>query len=105
MSPIGLLAIGSASCSGDTTSGGSGNSERCSASTCATPSGRLRTRFAPNPIGRPPPIPASSSITQRRRSLGGSDAGEPGFRTDNYYGCYFRDLDGNKLNFFCIKRG
>ncbi|MDX5410021.1 MAG: VOC family protein [Thauera sp.] len=45
------------------------------------------------------------ALYRRALALGGSDAGEPGFRSDNYYGCYFRDLDGNKLNFFCIKRG
>lgn len=42
------------------------------------------------------------ALYRKALELGGSDAGEPGFRTDNYYGCYFRDLDGNKLNFFCI---
>ena len=32
-------------------------------------------------------------------SLGATDEGPPGDRGDNYYGAYFRDLDGNKLNF------
>ena len=36
--------------------------------------------------------------------LGGSDEGAPGPRSDNFYGGYFRDPDGNKLNFFCITR-
>ena len=27
--------------------------------------------------------------------------GPPGDRGDGYYGAYFRDLDGNKLNFHC----
>ena len=31
--------------------------------------------------------------------------GEPGARTDNFYGAYFRDLDGNKLNVFCMTQG
>ncbi|MGI1679983.1 MAG: VOC family protein [Cellvibrionaceae bacterium] len=34
--------------------------------------------------------------------LGGSDEGEPGMRTDNFYGAYIRDLDGNKLCVFCM---
>ena len=34
-------------------------------------------------------------------SLGATDEGPPGDRGDNYYGAYFRDLDGNKLNFHC----
>ena len=34
--------------------------------------------------------------------LGGSDEGPPGKRTDNFYAAYFRDLDGNKLNAFCM---
>jgi len=38
--------------------------------------------------------------------LGGTDEGKPGFRPEGndkgYYGAYFRDLDGNKLNAFCI---
>jgi len=34
--------------------------------------------------------------------LGASDEGAPGQRMENFYAGYFRDLDGNKLNFFCI---
>jgi catechol 2,3-dioxygenase-like lactoylglutathione lyase family enzyme len=30
-------------------------------------------------------------------SLGAGDEGAPGIRSDNFYGAYFRDLDGNKL--------
>lgn len=33
-------------------------------------------------------------------SLGASDEGAPGLRGDNFYGAYFRDLDGNKLCVF-----
>ncbi len=33
--------------------------------------------------------------------LGGADEGAPGSRGKNFYGGYFRDPDGNKLNFFC----
>lgn len=32
--------------------------------------------------------------------LGGADEGAPGQRGDGFYACYFRDLDGNKLNGF-----
>jgi catechol 2,3-dioxygenase-like lactoylglutathione lyase family enzyme len=35
-------------------------------------------------------------------ALGGSCAGEPGQRGDGFYAAYFRDLDGNKLNAFCM---
>ena len=38
--------------------------------------------------------------------LGGSCDGKPGFRpeeaTSGFYAGYFRDLDGNKLNAFCM---
>ncbi len=30
-------------------------------------------------------------------ALGGKDEGAPGVRGGNFYGAYFRDLDGNKL--------
>ncbi|MFC3093201.1 VOC family protein [Alteromonas sediminis] len=33
-------------------------------------------------------------------SLGAADEGKPGPRGDGFYAGYFRDLDGNKLNFF-----
>lgn len=42
------------------------------------------------------------ALYRKALELGGTDAGAPGFRGEHYYGCYFRDLDGNKLNFFCI---
>ncbi|MBP8149513.1 MAG: VOC family protein [Limnohabitans sp.] len=35
-------------------------------------------------------------------SLGGTDEGAPGPRGSNFYGAYFRDLDGNKLAAFCM---
>ncbi len=38
-------------------------------------------------------------------ALGGRCEGEPGFRSDNFYGAYFRDLDGNKLAVFCFAEG
>jgi len=34
--------------------------------------------------------------------LGGTNEGDPGPRGDGFYGAYFRDPDGNKLNFFHI---
>ncbi|MDH4047052.1 MAG: VOC family protein [Gammaproteobacteria bacterium] len=34
--------------------------------------------------------------------LGGKDEGAPGDRGNNFYAAYFRDLDGNKLNAFCM---
>jgi predicted lactoylglutathione lyase len=41
--------------------------------------------------------------------LGGSCEGKPGFRpegaTSGFYAGYFRDLDGNKLNAFCMVAG
>jgi len=35
-------------------------------------------------------------------SLGASDEGAAGPRGEKFYAGYFRDLDGNKLNFFCL---
>ena len=34
--------------------------------------------------------------------LGGGNEGDPGFRGGPFYAGYFRDLDGNKLNAFCL---
>ena len=34
--------------------------------------------------------------------LGGTDEGAPGPRVEGFYAGYFRDLDGNKLNAFCM---
>ena len=33
--------------------------------------------------------------------LGATDDGAPGVRADAFYIAYVRDLDGNKVNFFC----
>lgn len=33
-------------------------------------------------------------------SLGADNEGDPGMRSGGYYCAYFRDLDGNKLNFY-----
>ena len=37
---------------------------------------------------------------RRALALGGTDEGPAGPRGDGFYAGYFRDLDGNKLNFF-----
>ncbi len=34
--------------------------------------------------------------------LGATDEGPSGKRGESFYAGYFRDLDGNKLNFFCM---
>lgn len=34
--------------------------------------------------------------------LGATDEGPTGKRGEGFYAGYFRDLDGNKLNFFCM---
>jgi len=36
--------------------------------------------------------------------LGATSDGDPGPRGGGFYGGYFRDLDGNKLNFFCYSQ-
>ena len=41
----------------------------------------------------------------RALELGATDEGAPGFRFENFYAGYFRDLDGNKLNAFCMAAG
>ena len=35
-------------------------------------------------------------------SLGGTCEGPPGLRGGGFYAAYFRDLDGHKLNVFCM---
>ena len=41
-------------------------------------------------------------VHDKAMELGGTDEGPPGPRSDGFYAGYFRDLDGNKLNVFCI---
>jgi catechol 2,3-dioxygenase-like lactoylglutathione lyase family enzyme len=36
-------------------------------------------------------------------ALGATDEGAPGPRGAGFYAAYFRDLDGNKLNVFCME--
>jgi catechol 2,3-dioxygenase-like lactoylglutathione lyase family enzyme len=42
------------------------------------------------------------TVHAKALALGGSDEGAPGPRGGNFYGAYFRDLDGNKLCAFCM---
>ena len=41
------------------------------------------------------------ALHRKALQLGGKDEGAPGPRGEGFYAGYFRDLDGNKLNFFC----
>ena len=42
-------------------------------------------------------------LYKKALELGGTDEGPPGPRGEGFYAAYFRDLDGNKLNAFCMK--
>jgi len=46
------------------------------------------------------------ALYEKAIELGGADDGKPGFRPEGadkgFYAGYFRDLDGNKLNAFCM---
>jgi catechol 2,3-dioxygenase-like lactoylglutathione lyase family enzyme len=42
------------------------------------------------------------SVYAKALALGGQDAGPAGPRGEGFYAGYFRDLDGNKLNVFCV---
>ena len=44
-------------------------------------------------------------VYNKALELGGTDEGPPGFRGeggDGFYAAYFRDLDGNKLDVWCM---
>ena len=41
-------------------------------------------------------------VHRKALSLGARDEGAAGPRGDGFYAGYFRDLDGNKLNVFCL---
>lgn len=43
-----------------------------------------------------------NSLHVKALQLGGKDEGAPGMREGGFYCGYFRDLDGNKLNLFCV---
>ncbi len=45
------------------------------------------------------------ALHAKAMELGGADEGTPGPRGGNFYAGYFRDLDGNKLNAFCMLKG
>ena len=40
-------------------------------------------------------------LHQKALDLGGENEGDPGVRSGGFYCAYFRDPDGNKLNFHC----
>jgi catechol 2,3-dioxygenase-like lactoylglutathione lyase family enzyme len=42
------------------------------------------------------------ALYRKAMELGATDEGKPGPRGDGFYAAYFRDPDGNKLNFFCF---
>lgn len=51
------------------------------------------------------PVDAREKVDRvyaRALALGGTDEGPAGPRGDGFYAGYFRDLDGNKLNVFCM---
>ena len=43
-----------------------------------------------------------NALYKKAIELGASDEGPPGPRGQGFYAGYFRDLDGNKLNAFCM---
>lgn len=49
-----------------------------------------------------PSTEAVDSFYAQAMALGAADEGAPGPRGDGFYAGYFRDLDGNKLNAFCM---
>ena len=42
------------------------------------------------------------ALHARALELGGTNEGDAGPRQSGFYAGYFRDLDGNKLNAFCM---
>ena len=42
------------------------------------------------------------ALYKKAMELGATDEGPAGPRGQGFYAGYFRDLDGNKLNFFCM---
>ena len=46
---------------------------------------------------------AVQKLYAKALELGGKDEGAPGDRGGGFYAAYFRDLDGNKLNAFCMQ--
>jgi predicted lactoylglutathione lyase len=52
-------------------------------------------------VERPEQVDA---LYKKALELGGTDEGPAGPRGSGFYAGYLRDLDGNKLNFFCMPR-
>jgi catechol 2,3-dioxygenase-like lactoylglutathione lyase family enzyme len=50
-------------------------------------------------VGKPEDV---DRVYRKAISLGAKDEGPAGPRGDGFYAGYFRDLDGNKLNVFCM---
>ncbi|MBL8308276.1 MAG: VOC family protein, partial [Rubrivivax sp.] len=44
------------------------------------------------------------ALYKKALELGATDAGPAGPRGEGFYAGYFRDLDGNKLNVFCMPK-
>ena len=44
----------------------------------------------------------ADALHAKALSLGATDEGAPGLRGKTFYCAYVRDLDGNKLNLFCM---
>ncbi|TDR23695.1 VOC family protein [Marinicella litoralis] len=42
------------------------------------------------------------ALYNKALELGGTCEGQPGDRGNGFYAAYFRDLDGNKLNAYCM---
>ena len=42
------------------------------------------------------------ALHRKALALGAKDEGAPGPRGEGFYAGYFRDLDGNELNFFVV---
>jgi catechol 2,3-dioxygenase-like lactoylglutathione lyase family enzyme len=47
---------------------------------------------------------AVDALYRKALELGATSEGEPGPRTAGFYAAYFRDLDGNKFNAFCVEQ-
>lgn len=44
-------------------------------------------------------------VHKKALELGAKDEGPVGIRGEGFYAGYFRDMDGNKLNVFCMGKG
>jgi catechol 2,3-dioxygenase-like lactoylglutathione lyase family enzyme len=66
--------------------------------------GNPATRGNGTMVGLVVPTPAQvNTVHAKALALGGTDEGAAGPRGDGSFYCgYFRDLDGNKLNVFCM---